>query len=60
MSYAILPGSYDPITVGHLDIIRRASLLFDNVTVLVAKNNAKHYLLIAAERLELVSDAIKI
>ena len=59
MSYAILPGSYDPITVGHLDIIRRASLLFDNVTVLVAKNNAKHYLLTAAERLELVSDAIK-
>lgn len=42
-TYAILPGSYDPITVGHLDIIRRASKLFDRVYVAVMINAKKNY-----------------
>ena len=58
MSAALLPGSFDPITVGHLDVIRRAAVLFDSVTVLVAKNASKKYLLSDEARLALVTDAI--
>ena len=50
MRYALLPGSYDPITIGHLDIIRRAQALFGRVTVLVARNSAKNYLLCSQKR----------
>ena len=42
MRIAICPGSYDPVTVGHVDIIRRAAALFDRVIVLVSPNSAKH------------------
>ena len=41
MKTAIIPGSFDPITVGHLDIIQRASHLFDRVIVLVIQNRNK-------------------
>ena len=41
MSQAIYPGSFDPVTRGHLDIIRRASKLFDHLTVVVAHNLSK-------------------
>lgn len=41
MSYAIYPGSFDPITLGHLNIIRRASKIFDNVVVCVMVNSGK-------------------
>jgi pantetheine-phosphate adenylyltransferase len=37
----LFPGSFDPITNGHVDIIKRASLLFENLTILVSKNNSK-------------------
>ena len=59
MRTAILPGSYDPITLGHLDIIRRAASLFDRAVVLVAVNDAKNYLLDTDSRLMLVRDAIR-
>lgn len=59
MRSALVPGSYDPITVGHLDVIRRAAQMFDRVTVLVAHNNAKNYLLCSQKRLALAEDAIK-
>ena len=59
MKNAVLPGSYDPITVGHLEIIKRAANIFDNVTVLVIPNSEKKYLLDEQKRLELVKDAIK-
>ena len=42
MSVAIFPGSFDPITLGHLEIIRRASRLFDRVVVCIMSNSAKH------------------
>ena len=41
MKIAVCPGSFDPITLGHLDIIERASELFDKVIVLVMSNSAK-------------------
>lgn len=58
MKCALLPGSYDPFTIGHLDIVRRAASLFDSVTVLVAHNAAKKYLLSPEKRLALVQDAV--
>ena len=41
MKTAVYPGSFDPITLGHLDIIKRASLMFDTVIVAVMCNSAK-------------------
>lgn len=59
MRTALLPGSYDPITKGHLDIIRRAAALYDKVTVLVAKNENKNYMLCTKSRVALAEDAVK-
>ena len=39
--YAVYPGSFDPITVGHIDIIERASKLFDHVYVVISLNSSK-------------------
>lgn len=50
MKLAICPGSFDPVTNGHLDVIQRAASLFDRVIVLVADNSEKHPLFTAAER----------
>jgi pantetheine-phosphate adenylyltransferase len=54
MRIVIYPGSFDPITNGHLDIIQRAAKLFDRVIVAVARNEAKNPLFTLKERLELV------
>lgn len=59
MSTAVLPGSYDPITVGHLEIIKRASKMYDNIIVAIGKNSSKEYLLTEKQRLTLIKDAIK-
>ena len=59
MSRALIPGSFDPITVGHLDIIKRAANLFDEVVVLVSKNASKNYMLCSKNRAVLVEDAVK-
>lgn len=57
---AIYPGSFDPITDGHLDIIKRASSLFDEVIVLVAYNENKlNSRFSVKERVEMIKDAIK-
>ncbi|WP_084077787.1 pantetheine-phosphate adenylyltransferase [Demequina sp. NBRC 110057] len=58
MTIAVLPGTYDPITLGHVDIVRRASRLFDEVIVAVAHNSSKAPLLGAEERVRLASAAI--
>ena len=43
MKIAICPGSFDPVTLGHKDVIERASQLFDKVIVLVLNNSSKAY-----------------
>jgi len=55
---AVYPGSFDPITNGHLDIIRRAAQLFDRVIVAVARNAEKTPLFDAHERLSLTRKAV--
>ena len=57
MRAAIYPGSFDPITNGHLDILRRATRLFDRVYVAVLKNSEKQALFSAEERLEMIKEA---
>ena len=52
---AVYPGSFDPVTNGHLDIIERACRLFDRVIVAVAHNDQKAALLAISERMELIS-----
>ena len=54
MRTAIYPGSFDPLTNGHLDVVQRAAKLFDRVVVAVAKNEGKHPLLTLKERVGLV------
>lgn len=56
---AIYPGSFDPVTLGHLDIIHRASQLFDEVIVAVAHNEAKYPLFSAEERIAMIEESIK-
>jgi pantetheine-phosphate adenylyltransferase len=59
VSLAVCPGSFDPVTLGHLDVIRRARSMFDEVVVVVAHNAAKHPLLSVEERVALVEGAVK-
>lgn len=54
MRIAVCPGSFDPVTRGHLDIIKRASKLFDEVIVLVSVNPAKNCIFSAEERVKLI------
>ncbi len=54
---AICPGSFDPVTGGHVDVIRRAARLFDAVVVGVGRNSAKNYLFSTDERVALI-DAV--
>ena len=58
MRTAIYPGSFDPLTNGHLDVVQRAAKLFDSVIVAVAKNDSKRPLFTLAKRLELVRTAV--
>jgi pantetheine-phosphate adenylyltransferase len=59
MRTAIYPGSFDPLTNGHLDVIERAVKLFDRVVVAVAKNESKHPLFTVEERLDMVRRSIR-
>ena len=60
INIAVYPGSFDPITNGHLDVISRSSKLFDKVIVGISKSsNSKNYLFTDKERLELVNDCTK-
>lgn len=59
MSRAIYPGSFDPVTFGHLDIIKRSASMFDEVIVGVLNNSAKNHLFSAEERKEMLKAATK-
>lgn len=54
MKTAVYPGSFDPITLGHLDIIERASTLFDKLIVVVMHNGAKNPVFTPEERMEYI------
>ncbi len=56
---AVYPGSFDPITNGHLDIIKRASKLFDKLIVSVLYNSSKNSLFTFEERVELIKEVVK-
>lgn len=58
MRIVIYPGSFDPLTNGHLDVVQRAAKLFDRVIVAVAKNESKHPLFTLTERVSLVKEAV--
>lgn len=53
MSLAIVPGSFDPITIGHVDVIERASRIFDTVVVMVMMNKEKQYMFSIDQRTQL-------
>ena len=55
---AIYPGSFDPITFGHVDIIRRAAQMFDEVVVVVLINDAKKPLFTVEERVEMLKETV--
>lgn len=59
MATAVYPGSFDPITYGHLDIIRRASEVFDKVIVGVLRNQTKTPLFNFDERVEMIREVVK-
>ena len=56
MLKAAFPGSFDPPTLGHLNIIRRAAAIFDELLVVVAENRQKNYLFSAPERVVMVQE----
>src|SRR3989338_4085496 len=56
---AIYPGSFDPVTYGHLDLIKRATQIFDEVIVAVAHNSTKRPLFNIEERLNMITEATR-
>src|SRR5690554_2575772 len=59
MRIAVYPGSFDPLTMGHLDIIKRAAKVFDLVIVAVLNNASKNPLFTVPERLVLINEVIQ-
>ena len=56
---AIYPGSFDPITNGHLSILRRALTIFDSITIAIASDSMKKTLFTLNERIEMIRESIK-
>jgi len=56
---AVYPGSFDPLTNGHLDIIKRSLALFEKVIIAVANNSTKQSLFSIEERIELIRESVK-
>lgn len=59
MKRAIYPGTFDPITNGHLDIIKRASAMFDEIIVAVARSESKKPMFTLEQRIEMVESATR-
>ncbi len=59
MNAAIYPGSFDPMTLGHFDVIKRASKMFDRLIVSVLDNKAKNALFSVEERVSILKEAVK-
>lgn len=59
MTLAIYPGSFDPITKGHLDVLKRASKAFDSVIIAVLENSKKKSFIPLEDKLTLIKDAVK-
>lgn len=55
---AVYAGSFDPITLGHVDIVRRGATLFDRVVIAVGQNPAKHYTFDLQERIRIIRSAL--
>lgn len=58
MKIAVIPGSFDPLTVGHVNIIERASLLFDEIHVVVGINKKKDYLFSVEDRIKMIKKSL--
>ena len=58
MRSAVCPGSFDPVTNGHLDVFGRAAAMFDHVTIAVLSNSSKNALFTIDERIEMLSTAV--
>lgn len=59
MKKAVYPGTFDPVTNGHLDVIKRGSIIFDTLIVSVGRNPLKETLFSVQERMEMIRDNIK-
>ncbi|MDR2662679.1 MAG: pantetheine-phosphate adenylyltransferase [Treponema sp.] len=59
MIKAAFPGSFDPPTLGHVNIIQRSAAIFDEITVIIAENRLKKHLFSAEERLAMVSELVR-
>ena len=59
MKIAIYPGSFDPVTKGHIDILKNGAEIFDKVIIAVAKNSEKNAFLSVAERVALIKESVK-
>lgn len=59
MKRAIFPGSFDPITLGHYDIIKRGITLFDEIIVAIGENSKKTYMFSLEDRKQFISEAFK-
>ncbi len=59
MKIAVYPGSFDPITKGHIDILKNGAEIFDKVIIAVAKNSEKHAFLSVADRVKLIQESVK-
>src|SRR3990172_4856111 len=59
MKKAIYPGTFDPVTNGHLDVIKRGSIIFDTLIVSVGRNPLKETLFSVKERMEMIRDHVR-